>query len=126
MPSQEVKLYPLVFTSAVFLHLSGTHIYHNADHADIFDGALLNFSSLILSSMTMITLYTFWNRFFQKRHGFSDGRVVSKTKLNIFCSTFSVYLYKVFEVNISRLININFLRLLLFWNLHGDEGYCNV
>ena len=36
-----------------------------------------NVSSLILSEMIMITLYTDFNRFLRERNGLSDGRVVS-------------------------------------------------
>lgn len=36
-----------------------------------------NVSSLILSEMIMITLYTDFNRFFRERNELSDGRVVS-------------------------------------------------
>ena len=39
-----------------------------------------NFSSLILSSMVMISVFILSERFFLKRKGLSYGRVVSITK----------------------------------------------
>ena len=57
-------------------------LYDN--NADIFAAAQLisyyNFSSMILSSIVMITLYISSNRFFPRRNGISNGRVVSSTK----------------------------------------------
>ena len=84
---------------AIFLHLSGTHILsiiHNDDdddddddgifadtrhNAGIFAVALVmlyhSFSSMTLSLMVMITLYSPWNRFFLKRKALSEDRIVS-------------------------------------------------
>ena len=54
------------------------------DNADIVAFFLLvpycTFSSLILSSVSMISFYILSERFFLKRKGLSDARVVSITK----------------------------------------------
>ena len=43
-----------------------------------------NFSSLILSSIVMVSLYADSNRVFGKHNGLSEGRVVSLTKNEYF------------------------------------------
>lgn len=58
--------------------------YLSDDDADIFAVTLVrsycNFPFLIISSMIMTVLRTSYNRFFRKRNGLYDGRVVSMTK----------------------------------------------
>ena len=54
------------------------------ENADIFAASLLiscySFSALTLSSVVMISFHMFCKRFFLRRKGLSDARVVSITK----------------------------------------------
>ena len=78
--------YPVLLRGAVFLHLSGTHMYltdlvimqisllsHCSYYIVIFNLWFYNWWSLLLSISS--------NRFFQKRNGLSDRRVASMTKI---------------------------------------------
>ena len=128
IPSQEVntKIDPLVLSYATvvatFLHLSDNHFLSTLvnDNADTFAAAILisycHFSFLISSSMVMSTIYTSFNRFFQKCNGSSDERVVSMTKIEYGCSYISKQSLKTIKVNIRWMISL--LKLLFVWNLH--------
>ena len=60
-----------------------------------------SFSLLILPSIVMISFYILSKKFFPKRKGLSDARVVSITKKRIwFCSAFFVKIHKDFKLNI--------------------------
>ena len=74
-------------------------------NADIFAASQLisysNFSSLILPLVVIISFYILSKRFFLKRKGLSDARVVSITnKIICFCSTLFVKIHKVLNVNV--------------------------
>ena len=90
---------------------------------DIFAASLLklycSFQSLILWPIAMISFYIPSKRFFLKRKGLFDARVISITKKYGSCSTLSVKIHKVFKVNIWWIIKCNLLRLLFVWN------FCN-
>ena len=76
------KIWTLLLDSAVlwevFLPPGDTHIYLSYSSMALFV-PYRNFLSLILSSIVIPTLYTEFNRFFQRHKGIFDGRVVSLT-----------------------------------------------
>ena len=65
-----------------------------------------SFSYLILLSTVLISFYIHSKRFFLKRKGLFDARVVLTTKQEWFGSTFFVNIYEVFIVNIGWMINV--------------------
>ena len=51
------------------------------------------------------------------------GEYINYQRWIWFWGAFSVGVHEVFEVNIIRMINRNFEKLLFIWNLHDEEAY---